>query len=255
MLFRSAPKNTNLDIRLKNPAGSGSGLGASSAMLIACRIGIASLVNHELDGESLIRDTFQIERLEMGIEGGFQDYYPAVYGGLNWIAQEPGTLNRKRARVELKEKVRELIDSKMVCLSLGIKRNGEEIIRDQTLRLVNRDASTRAALLSQLDLATEIKNSIESDDVQGLLEMLEESYLLKKKYTPLMTNSVINCIESTLMDLGARGIKISGAGGGGHMFCFFPGGVPINLQERLPSHTSIIDLRISEKGWHCIDGE
>lgn len=250
---RRMPDKSHWRVQITNPVGSGSGLGTSSAMIIAVRIAIQKAMGLEINEELIISDSFSMERFEMGISGGFQDYFPAIHGGFNWIIQEAGRKNRTRAEVLIGENVQMLLQDQMFCLELGIKRKGEEIIKDQVERAKKQTGQTWEALTTQLSLAEKILESIRNDDVSKLLRFLEESYQMKKQYSPLISNETIDQVERSLIDKGAKGLKISGAGGGGHMYCFFPSGIPGNLQEVLPSHTKRAHFKPSWKGWHFVD--
>jgi galactokinase/mevalonate kinase-like predicted kinase len=80
------------------------------------------------------------------------------------------------------------------------------------------------------------------------MQLIEKGYDLKKGFTPLITNDKTDKVELSLRELGARGIKISGAGGGGHIFCFFPEGIPQNLESHLPAHTKKVNCEYTEMG-------
>ena len=250
---RRMPDERHWKVQITNPVGSGSGLGTSSAMMVAVRIAIQKIMGLEMIEELIVNDSFSMERVEMGISGGFQDYFPAFHGGFNWIIQKAGSKNRIRKDVLIGKNVQKLLQDQMFCLALGIERKGEDIIKDQVERVRSQKGQTWEALTAQLSLAEKILESIRDDDVSKLLRFLEESYQIKKKYSPLITNGTINRIERSLIEKGAKGLKISGAGGGGHMYCFFPSGVPDNLQEVLPSHTKRAHFKPSWKGWHFVD--
>lgn len=251
-LWKRIPEGLETSIEISNPVGPGSGLGTSSSMISAILTGLDLICNKEVDKERILLDAFTLERSEMGIEGGFQDYYPAMYGGVNWISQQRNGTVRSRETLHLGDNVKSLIESQMFCISLGISRDGEKIIRDQIMRLQTPNSTTKASLMNQLGLATSIRKSIEEDNAELLLDSLEESYRNKKSYTPLITNSTIDEVENLLARVGARGCKVSGAGGGGHLFGFFPEGIPTDLNKSLPKGVKRVYCTIEEMGWREI---
>jgi len=248
-LKKRVPQGFSLDLVIRNPAGPGSGLGTSSALIVACRLFIESAFPSNLRTEQLIQDSFDLERKEMKIEGGFQDFFPAVYGGMNWLIQHPGQSTVSRSSLDLEPKILDLLKTKMYVVDLGIPRNGELIIRDQVKRYQSTLGGTKDSLISQLEIADSMKLAVMEDNVDSLLLLLDQAYVIKKSFTPLITNPKIDLIEQALRKSGGRGIKISGAGGGGHMFCFFPKGIPCNLQSKLPIHTQRVKCDFSQEGW------
>ncbi len=75
-----------MEVYSRNDAPQGSGLGASSSLLIALS-GALRGFNHatDLTDEHLIQYGANLEAQNIRIPTGRQDYYPALYGGLNAI--------------------------------------------------------------------------------------------------------------------------------------------------------------------------
>jgi D-glycero-alpha-D-manno-heptose-7-phosphate kinase len=74
-----------LRITSANQAPKGSGLGASSALLMALSGALNHLNRHYWEGERLIRHAADLEAWALEIPTGKQDYYAALYGGLQAI--------------------------------------------------------------------------------------------------------------------------------------------------------------------------
>src|SRR6185312_6641119 len=74
-----------LDISLHNDAPPGSGLGSSSGIAIALIGALSAALNISLENYALAELAYKIEREEVGIKGGRQDQYAAVFGGLNFM--------------------------------------------------------------------------------------------------------------------------------------------------------------------------
>jgi D-glycero-alpha-D-manno-heptose-7-phosphate kinase len=108
------------------------------------------------------------------------------------------------------------------------------------------------ALKRQLDIVDSLGKAIETEDFDSIVICVDQSYESKKNFSPLITNEVINQTESTLRALGGRGIKVSGAGGGGHMFCFFPEGKPVSLVNAIPNSMKTLDFQFEQRGFREI---
>lgn len=184
----------------------------------------------------------------MGILGGFQDYFPAIHGGMNSIKFS------KRdqwaiTRVEVSEKVIMFLEESIFAFELGIKRNSQQVVKDQMKRASIHNWVTQSALIEQLRIAAALLDALREGKINNIIDLVENSYIQKKKFSPLITYDYIDDIEFRLRAMGARGIKVSGAGGGGHMFCFFPSGMPKDLLKELPSNISILRVKLDQAGF------
>ena len=81
--IHSQPRGMKLFLHSDAPPGSG--LGSSSAVVVAL---VAALARHQdvaMSCHELAELAWQVERLDMAIEGGLQDQYAAAFGGFNML--------------------------------------------------------------------------------------------------------------------------------------------------------------------------
>jgi D-glycero-alpha-D-manno-heptose-7-phosphate kinase len=78
-----------LTIRLSSDVPPHSGLGGSSALAIALAGAMARLRGSDLKGEALRSFAQNIETALLGKPTGYQDYYPALYGGVQRLKATP----------------------------------------------------------------------------------------------------------------------------------------------------------------------
>lgn len=240
---------------IHNPVGSGSGLGASSTIIALVLYALSEEFNLDLAPEYLTSLAFDVERNQMKRCGGFQDYFPAIYGGLNRLAKFPSSPNVQVTSLPITNGFRDLVNNGIFCFSLGQQRSGEEVISDQVKRSKDKFSETYRALSAQLELVMKIENSILSGNYESLMDLIDESYDQKKKFSPMITNPIVNEMESKVRKLGGRGIKVSGAGGGGFMFSFFMQGVPKDAEKILAPRMNRLDISIQDSGARMVKNE
>jgi D-glycero-alpha-D-manno-heptose-7-phosphate kinase len=237
-----------IEIEVLNPVKPSSGLGTSSSMIVSILKALDDYFDRNSNLLELVSEAIRIERNEMGILGGFQDYFPAIYGGLNSIKYSTSD-KWSISRVKISEQVRMFLEESIFAFELGIKRNSQLVVKDQIKRASIHKSETQSALMEQLQTATALLGALRDGKIDDVMDLVENSYLQKKKFSPLITNEYIDDIELKLRAKGARGIKVSGAGGGGHMFCFFPSGIPKNLIQELPKNISVLSVKLDQEGF------
>ena len=78
-------ENVHLNVSTYSEAEAGSGLGASSTIVVAMVEAYREFFNLPLDNYSKAELAFKVERIICGQQGGRQDQYSATFGGLNFI--------------------------------------------------------------------------------------------------------------------------------------------------------------------------
>lgn len=244
-----------LRLVISNPVGSGSGLGASSTIVALVLYVLGQELELNLTPSQLTSLAFDIERNRMQRAGGFQDYFPAIYGGLNRLEKYSSSKEIRVFSLPITSNFRDLVNNSIFCFNLGQQRSGEEVIKDQVKRSQNRLSVTHQALSAQLELVKTIDRSIREEDYELMLDAIDETYSQKKKFSPMITNELVNEMERRVRKLGGRGIKVSGAGGGGYMFSFFKQGVPKGIEEILEPRMSRLNIVLQDVGARKVQDE
>ena len=142
--------STTIDV----PAGSG--LGASSALVVALVEAFRSALQLPLGPYDVARLAFEIERIDLGLAGGRQDHYAAAFGGLNYIeflAEERAIVNPLRIRRDYLNE----FESSLVIAFTGQSRRSETIIREQVSSLAALNPETLAGMHALKRDAAEMK--------------------------------------------------------------------------------------------------
>jgi D-glycero-alpha-D-manno-heptose-7-phosphate kinase len=122
----------------------GSGLDASSALVVALVDAFRVLFGAPLGQYDVAHLAFEIERIDLGLAGGKQDQYAAAFGGTNFIeffAKDRVIVNPLRVSDSARN---ELESSLVICFS-GRSRDATVIIEQQTAGMVDYSARTIVA--------------------------------------------------------------------------------------------------------------
>ena len=198
----------------------GSGLGSSSALVVALVEAFRHLLDVPLGAYEVAHLAFEIERLDLGLPGGKQDQYAAAFGGVNFVefyAADRVIVNPLRVpRAFLAE-----VESSLVTCFTGVSRRSEQIIRDQQHGMA-RSGDALESLHQLKREAVEMKQALLRGEVAHMAAVLNRSWEAKKRTAPGISTGLIERLEAAAMAHGAIGCKVSGAGGGGFMMFLVP---------------------------------
>lgn len=194
----------------------GSGLGTSSALVVALVEAFRCLLDLPLGQYDVAHLAFEIERQDLGLSGGKQDQYAASFGGINFIEflkNDRVIVNPLRVPDGM---VKEL-ESSMVTVFSGQSRASADIIDQQKAAMVSHERKALDALLELKADAIEMKASLLRGDVHGMARILLKSWKAKKATASSISNPRIEELFELAMANGALAGKVSGAGGGGFL--------------------------------------
>jgi D-glycero-alpha-D-manno-heptose-7-phosphate kinase len=197
----------------------GSGLGSSSALVVALVEALRHRFDLPLGPYDIAHLAFEIERLELRLAGGKQDHYAAAFGGTNFIeflANDRVIVNPLRVSPSI---LNELELSLVICFT-GVSRASEVIIAEQQRGLVDGQA---VADMHQLKAdALDMKDALLRGDIRRIAATLNRSWEAKKRTAAGISTAGIEAMFETALAAGAMGGKVSGAGGGGFLMFVVP---------------------------------
>lgn len=225
----------------------GSGLGSSSTLVVAMIGALKELFALPLGEYDIAKIAYEIERLDLGLEGGKQDQYAATFGAFNFMEffeKDRVVVNPLDLRPEL---VKELEHS-IVLFNGNTSRISSDIIKEQVKNVSKADSKNIETLSKIKDNAFVLKKMLISGNTSRFGEILDEGWKLKRSLARSISNSQIDKIYSKAIDAGASGGKISGAGGGGFMFFFCPGDKRWDVIKALESYGIVTNFTFVSKG-------
>jgi D-glycero-alpha-D-manno-heptose-7-phosphate kinase len=206
------------DLFLHSAAPPGSGLGSSSAVVVTLVGLLSTHMKMPLTDYEKARLAYTVEREDLGLKGGTQDQYAAVFGGFNFMEFREDDVIVNPLRIT-PDTIHELEYNLLLCFTGGT-RVSDHIIDDQTSRYRSQESSTLDGLQVQKELAVEMKNALLQGNLTEFGALLDRAWTYKKMMSPKITNDHIDELYDEAMRRGALGGKVTGAGGGGYMLLY-----------------------------------
>ena len=194
----------------------GSGVGTSSALVVAMVQAYVELFQLPLTDYDVARLAYEIERVDCALAGGKQDQYAAAFGGFNYMEFDAGErviVNPLRLKRELADD----LESRLLLYFTGRSRDSAGIIESQIESTRDPESDAVQAMHEIRRAADEMKEALLKGRIGDVLAILGRSWSAKKRAAAAISNERIERIADAALSAGAGGLKISGAGGGGFM--------------------------------------
>jgi D-glycero-alpha-D-manno-heptose-7-phosphate kinase len=244
------------DLFLHSAAPPGSGLGSSSAVVVALVGLLSEHMGLPLTDYERARLAYTVEREDLGLKGGTQDQYAAVFGGFNFMEFRGDEVIVNPLRIPT-ESIHELEYNLLLCFTGGT-RVSDHIIDDQTDRYRAKSSSTVDGLQMQKELAVEMKDALLRGNLTEFGTLLGRAWDYKKQMSPKITNPHIDELYQAALQNGAIGGKVTGAGGGGYMLLYCRYDAKHEVREALAAlGAEAVDFQFDHVGlttWsHAVD--
>jgi D-glycero-alpha-D-manno-heptose-7-phosphate kinase len=196
-------------------APTGSGLGASSALVVAMVEAYRSAFGLPLGRYDVARLAYEIERIDLGLAGGRQDQYAAAFGGINFIEFLPGDRTIVNPLRIPPAYLSELEASLLICFTGQARASA--IIQDQVKGVITNDPAALEAMHCLKADAIDMKHALLEGDIRHVAQILNRSWQSKQRTSRLVSNASIEGVFDLGLKNGAVAGKVSGAGGGGFL--------------------------------------
>jgi D-glycero-alpha-D-manno-heptose-7-phosphate kinase len=213
-------KAASLDSYMHCDAPPGSGLGSSSAMLVALAAALGRFQKIDLSASDIAELALLVERDDLGIVGGMQDQYASAFGGFNFIEFMPGEVLVHPLR--LSDETQDELHYHLVLCSTGATRFSSNILAEQTQNVMNSNSDVIDALCDLKALTFEMRRLLLRGRLRDFGQLLDEAWMLKRRLASGISNDRIEMLYECAKNAGALGGKLLGAGGGGFLMVFCP---------------------------------
>lgn len=225
----------------------GSGLGASSTIVVALVAAFAEYLQIRLGEYDIAQIAYEIERIDLAFSGGKQDQYAAAFGGFNFMEFHDDRVVVNPLRI--KRSIRAELESSLVLFYTGMSRESSKIIDEQAHSVTTGNPASLVALHRVKQEAIRMKEAVLKGDFDGFAESMRLSWASKKQTAACISNSSLDAIYDTAVAAGARAGKVSGAGGGGFMlFVTEPSRRPLVIRALERFHGQVFTCCFTEHG-------
>ena len=196
----------------------GSGLGSSSALVVALIAAIAEYYNIPLGEHDMAEYAVEIERKICEFGGGRDDEFAATderYNKMEFLKDGRTIVNPLR----LNQKTQNMMELSTVLYYVGKPRKDSRVIENTAKGLV--DSKTVLNATHEIrNACINYKRSLLMGDFNMISELMETYWRMKLETNPHVASPEILDSYDYARKNGATAAKISGAGGGGHMVLF-----------------------------------
>jgi D-glycero-alpha-D-manno-heptose-7-phosphate kinase len=240
-LARAAYLKMRLDcpvhVKTSSEAPAGSGIGSSSAMAVAIIEALAQYVDRRYHPHDIVRMAREIEG-EIGILGGWQDYFPPVYGpGVHFMTWEPGPWGGNLyEKVDVPEGFIDQLNRRSLIVYSGRSRLSGDIHAYVYGELEMPGSGAVEAFSAMVEQAYRCRDAFRAGDILTICNLVNASWQCQKALHPSVTNAEIDRLFEVAMSNGAIAGKAGGAGGGGCLFLIADEGKKADLARALSGH-------------------
>jgi D-glycero-alpha-D-manno-heptose-7-phosphate kinase len=234
-----------LDITTSCMSPAGAGLGGSSALNIALCGAFNSIVGGRYSREELITIAKNVETQVLRIPAGVQDYYPAMYGGLNSVMLEVLGEGLMRHSHILAHQ----IESRLVLVFSGKSRNSGINNWEVMKECLDGNKNVQGLMQNIQDAAHDLELALKTGRYDEAARAIEFEMESRKKLAPGITTPEIDELIDYAKQNGAKAAKVCGAGGGGCLLFWTNPGDKQNLIKKLrEKDAQLIDFRVDSEG-------
>ncbi|MFP5387212.1 MAG: hypothetical protein ACLGHN_14135 [Bacteriovoracia bacterium] len=227
--------DSHIKLELSSGAPAGSGLGGSSAMGVTLYRALCGYTGKQYDRQTAVMRVKAVESriLNQGM-AGYQDYFPALTGGVLAVKGIEGEIKVEQL---YSEDLKEVLENHLTLISSGQSRasgiNNWEVYKaffDKKPEVVN--GLTRIAEISH-----QTYEALKTKQWDKMLTLIALEGLEREKLFPGITTEKIRQFTSELKkDGNVLGLKMCGAGGGGCFILVHKGIDPSVIEAKVKAH-------------------
>ena len=242
VLFFEPRRGVTIKTTSQVPAGAG--LGGSSALNIALCGALARVTGKHYTRTQLLEIAKNVEAIVIRVPTGWQDYFPALYGGANAVHLERDGVKRERLPLSVHD-----LERRFVLCYTGQPRNSAinnwEVMKSH----IDADPKVRRNFDQIVTIASQMREALLANDWNDVAELLALEWENRKRnFKGISTPKIDRMIEQTAKH-GTLAAKVCGAGGGGCVVFLVAPGTKSAVEQTLTRMGGrIINFGVSRNG-------
>ncbi len=231
-----------LETHSESPAGAG--ISGSSALMIASTAALARFTGRKLTREQIREIAQNVEAQLIGVPTGCQDYYPALYGGVNAVQLDADGIHRHAIACDADE-----VERRFVLAYTGAPRqsgvNNWEVFKQH----IDGDRRIFRNFERIGEIARAMREAIASADWAESGRLLREEWKLRRTNAPAISTPQIDQLIAISRRNGALGAKVCGAGGGGCVLFMTEADARLRVEQKLAAAgAQILPFAVARRG-------
>ena len=240
--FFGAP--SGLSMRTASEAPAGAGISGSSALIIAISSALNRLNGTGYSIEKIREISQNIEAQIIRVPTGCQDYYPAMYGGVNAMELGPAGIRRSALPVDLDD-----FNQRIVLAFTGEPRNSGVNNWEVTKAYIDGDRAVHRNFDRIGAIAIAMREAVQKGAWSEVGRLLREEWSNRRKNAPGITTPLIDELVRVTRKAGALGAKVCGAGGGGCVFFLVEHGARERVGRMIEAAGgTVLPVQVAPKG-------
>ena len=224
----------------------GTGLGSSSSVTVGLLNALHAFAGRNASPKQLAEEACMIEIDILKEPIGRQDQYAAAFGGINCISFSSEKVEVMPLKIN--ENIIGRIEDEFSLIFTGLSRSASKILSessDSSELKIKRLREIRSHALYT-------KTMLENGELKELGKLLAETWELKRELSQSVTNDTLDSLYECLLDMGANGAKLLGAGGGGFFLTQGPPEFRTKLLLNFGKDYKILPLKLDFNGSQII---
>jgi D-glycero-alpha-D-manno-heptose-7-phosphate kinase len=233
-----------LNIKTSSQVPAGAGLGGSSALNIALCGGLARVTGKRCARSTILEIAKNVEAIVIRVPTGWQDYFPALYGGANSVHLERDGVKVERLTLPFPD-----VEKRFVLCYTGQPRssaiNNWEVMKAH----IDNDERVLKNFEQITTIASQMREALLARDWNDVAELLALEWENRKRnFKGISTPKIDRMIEHTRKQ-GTMAGKVCGAGGGGCVVFMVRPGTKAAVENALTQMGGkVINFAISSTG-------
>jgi D-glycero-alpha-D-manno-heptose-7-phosphate kinase len=246
MRLTGVPRGVEI-VTLADVPSHGSGLGSSSAVTVGLLNALYAYQGISKPPLEIAEQAAQIEIDVLGKPIGRQDQYAAAVGGVNFIEFLRGGAGVRVEPLVCPADTFKHLQRSLLLFYTGQQRSADSVLRVQKQAI--EDGNATATLEKMRDLAFELRERLAEGDIAAVGGLLCANWELKRQLATGISNEDVDGWYDAVLEAGAAGAKLLGAGGGGFLLVVASPQAHDRIRHVL-SDLREVPIRLAARGTH-----